>query len=395
MKTTFTPTNPKDRIEQIDILRGFALFGVLLVNVFGYNSSFFDFSGFYSQFTDSLNQTIFSLVVNYGADKFIGLFSILFGIGFSIMYSKQKENENAFLKLYFRRMLTLMGFGIIHIVFFWAGDILLIYALLGMILLLSRKINPQLLLIISVFMYFFPILYIALSVSFSFLPDALNSTSNFSSSLVKDIYSVGSFYEVFKLRLEEYFAFRYINLFYYVPKIISLFIFGYLFQSQNILTKINFSKSKYFILGIIFLIVGILLNTYTLNIVNSIVNTDTNPYYTTLYMGIFEITNVFLIFSYLLIILILSKTFILKTLLQPLKYVGRMSLTNYLTYSVVFTTIMYSYGFGMFGSFTPFELIIIAVIVFMVQIILCKMYLKRFRYGPLEFIWRKFTYLAL
>lgn len=394
MKSVNSPTTPKNRIVQLDILRGFALFGVLLVNVFGYNSSFFDFSGFYSRFSDSLNSTVFSLVVNYGADKFIGLFSLLFGIGFALMYNKNKADEKSFVRLYFRRMLLLMGFGIIHIVFFWAGDILFIYSMLGIILLLSRKLNPRLLLIISIFMYFFPIFYFALSVSFSFLPNALSSTSNISSSLVKEIYSAGSFSEVFKLRLEEFFAFRYINLFYYVPKIISLFIFGYLFQGHNFLTKINISKSKYFVLGIIFLIIGILLNTFTLNIVDSIANAETNPYYTTLYMGIFEITNVFLILSYLLIILVLSKTFLFNTILLPLKYVGRMSLTNYLTYSVVFTTIMYSYGFGEFGSFTPIQLLIIAIIVFIVQIILCKIYLKHFKYGPLEFIWRKFTYLA-
>jgi len=121
---SFRPTDPEDRILQIDILRGFALFGVLLVNVFGYNSSFFDFSGFYKTFNDPLNTQVFNLVIGYGADKFIFLFSFLFGIGFSIMHLKYQSDEKHFFSLYLRRMLALMLFGAVHIVFFWAGDIL-------------------------------------------------------------------------------------------------------------------------------------------------------------------------------------------------------------------------------------------------------------------------------
>ncbi|OQX81188.1 MAG: hypothetical protein B6D64_02280 [Bacteroidetes bacterium 4484_276] len=78
IKPIFGPTNPTERITQIDILRGFALFGVLLVNVFGYNSSFFDFSGFYKTFADPLNSTVFNLIIGFGADKFIFIFECVF-----------------------------------------------------------------------------------------------------------------------------------------------------------------------------------------------------------------------------------------------------------------------------------------------------------------------------
>jgi uncharacterized protein len=106
MNVIFRPASPKDRISQIDILRGFALFGILLVNVFGYNSSFFDFSGFYKTFEDPLNSTVFDLVIGFGADKFIFLFSFLFGMGFSIMYLKYCADERGFFRLYLRRLLV-------------------------------------------------------------------------------------------------------------------------------------------------------------------------------------------------------------------------------------------------------------------------------------------------
>ena len=392
MKSSYTPINPNDRIEQIDILRGFALFGVLLVNALGYNSSFFDFGGFYSTFTDPLNSSVYSIITNYGADKFIGLFSFLFGVSFSIMYLKNRNSEIQFSNFYLRRLLILMIFGIIHIVFFWAGDILFTYSLVGIILLLSRKLPSKLLFYTSVFMYFFPIIYIALCVSYPFLPDALSSTSNITMPEVKEIYSNGSYLEVLKLRWNEYFSFRYINLIYYVPKIFSLFLLGYLFYKHKFLEKINTSKTKYFIIAVILLFLGIGLNTYTSDIANSIVNMDTNPYSTTVYMMIFEITNVVLILSYSLVILILSKISGFNYILNPLKYIGRMSLTNYLLYSIIFTTIMYSYGFGKFGSFEPWQLLIFSLLFFAIQIMLCKIWLQHFRFGPFEWIWRKLTY---
>lgn len=394
MKPVFRATNPNERIEQIDILRGFALFGVFFVNAFGFNSSFFDFGGFYSGFHDSLNSSVFNFMTSYAADKFIGLFSFLFGVGFSIMYLKYKADEKHFFNLYSRRLLILMGFGIIHIMFFWAGDILFAYSLIGFILLFLRKLPSKILFTLSILMYFFPIAYIALSVSYSFLPDALSATSNIKMPEVIDIYSNGTYLEILKLRLSEYFAFRNINLIYYAPKIFSLFLFGYLFYKHKFFDKINNSKSKYFVLSIILLLSGIAFNTYTSDIVNSIANIK-NPYYTTVYMMVFEITNVLLILSYTLMVLILSQVLFFKNILNPLKYIGRMSLTNYLLYSIVFTTLMYSYGFGKFGSFEPWQLAILATLFFAILTVLCEIWLKRYRFGPFEWVWRKLTYLRM
>ncbi|PID95175.1 MAG: hypothetical protein CSA95_01080 [Bacteroidetes bacterium] len=392
MKNSFSATNPNERIEQIDILRGFALLGVLLVNALGYNASFFDFGGFYSTFTDPLNSSVYHFITNYGADKFIGLFSFLFGVSFSIMYLKNRYSETEFATFYVRRLLVLMIFGIIHITFFWAGDILFTYSLMGIILLSSRKLPSRLLLFMSIFTYFLPIIYIALNVSFPSLPDALSSTSSITMPEVLDTYANGAYIDVFKLRLHEYFSFRYINLIYYVPKIISLFLFGYLFHKHQFFEKIKQSKNRYLILSIILLFVGIVLNTYTLEIAGRLVNMETSPYATAIYMLIFEVTNVVLILSYILIILTLTKNKFFRYMLNPLKYIGRMTLTNYLMYSIIFTTIMYAYGFGQFGSFEPWQLLIFSILFFIVQIAVCKTWLQHFRFGPFEWLWRRFTY---
>jgi len=390
--TPFLPTDPKNRIEQIDILRGFALFGVLLVNVFGYNSSFFDFNGFYQQFHDPLNSTIFSLIIGYAADKFIFIFSFLFGIGFAIMYLKYQSDENSFVRLYSCRLMALMFFGIIHIIFFWAGDILFSYSLMGFLLLSLRKLPSNTILFASIFLYLFPIVYIAFESIYSFLPSALNSVTEIKTPEVIDIYSSGTYIEILKLRIHEYFAFRNINLIYYAPKILSSFLIGFLFYKHHFLQKINSSQNKYSIIFLILFSLGILLTIFTDSIVDVLAKSENNPFYIAIYMAIFEFSNLLLGFSYILLILILSKAMYFKILLHPLKYIGRTALSNYLLQSIIFTTIMYSYGFGQFGSLQPWQLIILAIVLYFLQIIISKYWLKHHRFGPMEWIWRKLTY---
>ncbi len=387
-----SPTRPKDRIVELDILRGFALFGVLLVNVFGYNASFFNFSGFYAQFGDPLNSQVFSLIVNYAADKFIGLFSLLFGIGFFLQYQKFAGREKTFFRFYLRRLGILLVFGLAHILFFWAGDILLSYSLMGILLLLSRKMPSGLLLPFAFFLYFLPVLYLAFRVHLSFLPDSLSSTADIALPQVKQIYASSAISRIFALRVEEYLAFRYINLLYYAPKIIAFFLFGFLFGKFDVLSKIKNAMKFSLSAGILLLSCGILMNTFTSDIVGIFSGQPDNPYATAIYMGVYEITNLMLLGSYILLFMSALGSKAGLNILGALKYPGRLSLTNYILYSVLFTSLMYSYGFGKFMSFSPFELVLIAVFTFIALLFLCKLYLKYFRFGPLEWLWRKLTY---
>jgi uncharacterized protein len=391
-KVIFRPTTPENRIAQIDILRGFALFGVLLVNVFGYNASFFDFGGFYKTFETPPDSTIFHLIVGFAADKFIFIFSFLFGISFSIMYSKYRSDENSFFRFYLRRLAVLMLIGIVHIVFFWAGDILFSYGLLGVLLLISRKMRPGLLLFFSIFWYFFPIIYLALEVVFPFLPDALSSVTTIKMPEVIKIYSGGTYFEILQLRMHEYLAFRNINLIYYAPKILSLFLLGHLFYRHRFLNKINRLRKKYFSICFMLLTAGILLTIYMDKVVNILTGEAGNPWATAVYMGVYEISNIFLGFGYMLTVLLLSQALFFRNILNPLQHIGRTALSNYLMQSVIFTTLMYGYGFGFFGSFTPRQLVVMAVVVFILQMWASRLWLQKHRFGPMEFLWRKLSY---
>jgi uncharacterized protein len=285
-----------------------------------------------------------------------------------------------------------MLFGMIHIVFFWAGDILLSYGLLGILLLLSRKMRPGILLFFSIFWYFFPIVYLAMEVVFPTLPDALSAVTTIKMPEVVGIYSHGTWFEILKLRLQEYFAFRNINLIYYAPKVLSLFLLGHLFYRFRFLDRISRMRKKYFLICLIFMAAGILLTIYTDNVVNMLTGEGENAFATAVYMGVYEISNIFLGLGYILTVLLLSQTRFFGKILSPLKYIGRTALTNYLMQSVIFTTLMYGYGFGLFGSFHSRQLIASAIIVFLLQVFISRLWLQKYKFGPMELLWRKLTY---
>jgi len=207
-----------------------------------------------------------------------------------------------------------------------------------------------------------------------------------------DVYSGGLYLEIMSLRLHEFFAFRNINLIYYAPKVLALFIAGSLFYKHDFLSKINSSVRKSFVWFLVLIITGVSLNIFTDSIVEGLSGSGENPFATAIYMLVFELANIFLGFSYILLVLILTQLQHFDTILQPLKYVGRTALSNYLIQSVIFTTLMYSYGFAKFGSFQPWQLVIMAVVVFVLQLVISRAYLQRFRFGPMEWLWRKLTY---
>ncbi len=238
-------------------------------------------------------------------------------------------------------------------------------------------------------------MYLAMENIFPFLPDALSSVTNMKMPEVITIYSTGSYMDILKLRLHEYAAFRYINLIYYAPKVLSLFFLGYLFYKNKFLEKINNRRTLFLILAILFLIIGIIINTFTNNLVIFFASSWKNPYSTAIYMGIYEVANIFLGFAYMLIIITLSRVKFFALLLQPLKYIGRTALSNYLTQTIIFTTIMYGYGFGKFASYQPYQLILFAVGLFIMQIIISAVWLKYHSFGPVEWIWRKWMYLNM
>ena len=383
-------TKPQNRIISLDILRGVALFGIAIVNILGFNASFFDFGGFYRTLPDIQQLDFYTLLIGLSADKFIFLFSFLFGYGIWIQYHKFAQSQQSFPLFFTRRMLVLALFGIAHVLFLWAGDILIPYAIAGMVLLALRKLPDSLLFLFGIFMYFFVVFWLMVSVWIP-LPDGLSSGCPDCLQQALDVYANGNYVQIFQLRIIEYIVFLPVNLIYYLPKVIGITIFGYLASKKKLHAEMANHLWRWAIITLVIsgLAVGVYL--YYENLIATLFSNE-NPFTMAGYMMGYEIMNLFVAFSYLLIILMLSGFTWTRTILMPFSYPGRMSLTNYLLQSLFFGFLFYGWGLGFFGWQKPTQIELFALFIFIVEIIVSYFWLKESTQGPLESLWRKLSY---
>jgi len=141
------PVQPTERIQTIDILRGLAIFGILLVNMEMFNQSMLNMIAQLKTPATLLDQLARWFVAFFGEGKFYSTFSFLFGMGMAIQFGRAQERGARFGRFWLRRMAVLLGFGLIHAYLIWPGDILILYSVLGAGLLLWRHARPRTLLI--------------------------------------------------------------------------------------------------------------------------------------------------------------------------------------------------------------------------------------------------------
>jgi len=386
MEDVIKPVKIKERICSIDILRGFALFGILLVNILGFNASFFNFGGFYTHLPDPFQAKFYAVYISLTADKFIFLFAFLFGYGIYLQYNKFEDKPKKFTGFFSRRMLVLSGVGILHIVFLWAGDILFCYSIAGFLMLFFLKLPTKWLVLLAVFFYFFIGIWLTAGVWLP-LPEAMSSTCTECLEKAKIIYANGNYFECLILRLQEYFSFRYINAFYYLPKIIGIIIFGFIAGKYKFHENVRSNRLKW---SVFLLIISTLAALFYFNY-EKIVDFK-SPFANAVYMTAYEFTNVFLASSYLLFILLISSYPAMAKLLKPMAVMGQMSLSNYIMQSIILSFIFYGWGYGMFAQTNLTSLVFMAICVYFFQMILNFVWFKFYTQGPLEKLWRNIAY---
>ena len=140
-KAPLTPTDPQSRILSVDAVRGFALFGVLLVNMY-------NFGAYAPEWTGTVDRAFSTLMHSAFETKSWRLFSLLFGFGFALQLARVRSEAAGSLRFYFRRLLALFVFGMAHALLY-DGDILMEYAMLGLILTLFRNLDLRILLLLA------------------------------------------------------------------------------------------------------------------------------------------------------------------------------------------------------------------------------------------------------
>jgi uncharacterized protein len=369
------PINPSDRIRSIDALRGVALLGVLAINlVTEFRVSIFE------QFLPGARpasalarvvETVLMLAVDM---KAFALFSLLFGVGLAIQFEHLAANPHRPLLL-LRRLLVLLTFGLIHLCLIWNGDILTEYALAGLIV-LPFLFGPRWLLAAGAATFLG--LYLAMQVWSP--PGLFPSLASLQRDVqeANDVYATGGFGEVLAFRLREIPLILPLHV-YVFPRTMGLFLLGALAWRSGVLRKPNQALLFAMAVGCI----GLGATLVLLGMDRSMV-------------GLAALAapagTLLLALGYGALIIGLANLSSGNIVLGWAVPLGRMAFTNYLAQSVIFGWIFYGYGLGLFGRLGAAEALAIGLAVYLAQIIFSAWWLDRYRYGPLEWLWRTLMY---
>jgi len=386
------PTEPKQRIASVDIVRGFALFGVLLVNMFNFGATF-------PVWTNTSDEVALSVMQIFFEYKSFRLFSFLFGFGIALQMAKSKATGKTNYLFYIRRMLILFVIGVVNCLFY-DGDVLMLYAEFGIVLLVFRKIPSRLLLLgWLVFNLHYPI---ERAINYKPQdPSEIKTTEERiqqSKNLIEELqqthtYSVGSVGDVMAFNakaippnpLENSSFFGMCLLGFYVAR-------KRYFQEAG---KHRLFIKKVFIWG---LILGLLAMAISQFLKFSVGYSSERASFATLPQQLLgDLCMVFgstlLSLGYASGLMLLSQSERFLRYIKPLSAVGRFALTTYLFQTLMFSTLFYGYGFDQGLLLGPFTVTMYAILFFIIQIVVCNWWARYFRFGPVEWLWRSASYM--
>ncbi|WP_420572735.1 DUF418 domain-containing protein [Kordia sp.] len=389
------PTKAKKRIDLLDIYRGFAILGIFVVNIVIMNSTFLNQDEFAKQWTSNIDQITEKVLQLFFYTKFFPIFSLLFGLGISMQVLKMFDENKLSFSFFTRRMLILFVFGVLHIVFIWSGDVLNLYAIIGLFTTFMIKRSNRLILALSALFLFSPfydqILEFVFS-QFNFKPELY--LNDYTGEIVNQTIRNGSYLQGVKLRLLEYLSNIPMLFGFLAPIAISMFLLGLYLGKNKIYKSLDsfIDRIKKPILAI-----AIITNLYRILFLFVLVENEIFKIesYREILIKIMVLSDVAMGLFYLWAIGWLYYKTKWNKILLPLKYVGRMALTNYIMQSFIGLILFSSIGFKLYETLSPSKTFLTAILVFVFQIIFSKIWLKYFRFGPLEWIWRCLTYRKL
>jgi uncharacterized protein len=400
----FGPVRLAERIEILDILRGWALFGVFLCNMRWF-SGYSDDADLWTNAVDKLAV----LLVDYAADdKFYSLFSFLFGLGFALQIVRAQARNAPFVRVYARRLLVLFLIGLAHVCMFGWGDALHIYAALGFALLLLRRAPNRVVLTLAVlFLLVVPALYFSAEAASPLRPEdpetavadlreAVRWNSEAWAREEADVWhatraTVGEFaahrvHTWLPSGIAEnaqpftYFA-------WYSP-ILGFFFLGLYVGRRRILD--DATTHRKFVRRTMWwgLAIGLpgTLAGLTLRLVGGPVAHPLLVYL------VYFIAAPALTFFYAALIVLLWQHDRFRQIVAPLAWAGRTALSGYVGQSVVALLIFSGFGLGWYGRAPPTFVVTLTVLLFLGQLLLSNLWLRRLRFGPLEWLWRSLTY---
>jgi uncharacterized protein len=388
------PVSLSERIVFIDVLRGMALFGILAANMrafFAPLDSYMETGVLFHSRADVVVQAFIEALIQ---GKFISIFSFLFGMGFAIQMSRAEARGARFMGFYPRRLLALALFGLIHGIFIWAGDVLLTYALSGAILLFFRNRQQKTLLWWAGSLFALPIVAssVFLAIYFSrfrqpwMVPKPPDMAKLYG---IINIYAHGTVRQILAQNWLEWKQALPGELFAIYAS--ALFLLGMWVWRAGIVQRLDEYKPVLKRVCSWCIPVGLAMSVYVA-IVQAVLPPGTVSLWGW-FAGVLWLPGSHILSAgYVsgLALLYLREDW--RRFLLPFAAVGRMALTDYLMQSVLCTLFFYHYTTGLYGRIGPAIGLIPTFLLYGAQVVFSNWWLQRYRFGPMEWLWRGMTY---
>lgn len=395
------PVMDQERIVTLDVLRGIALLGVVIANVWlWFSGIIFRFPGYRDELLRvSLDSIVFAAIAILVSGKAISTFSFLFGHGFAIQMLRADARGRSIVPTYMRRLTVLLVIGLVHMTLLWYGDILTAYALLGFILILFRKWKDRTLLIwVAILMIAVPVLLGAVPMVLSAFginippPDLAKIAARHAATL--SVFQSSDYEAIVRENLTQAAKFFLGKKAVFLLYILGLFILGLYAGRRRMFENVAAHRilfRRLIVWGIpIGLVSGIALSVLQMIFAPSVI--VSKPWLALVFTIISVLSMAPLAAGYVSAVTLLLQQPKWAERLSVFAPVGRMALTNYLMQTIVLVLIFNGYGGGLIGRIGPTAGLLIALALFGVQMMWSVAWLSHFRFGPMEWVWRTLTY---
>ena len=394
------PITGGERILSLDVLRGFAVLGILVMNI----QAFAMIGAAYMNPTaygdlEGANRSVWYFSHLLADQKFWTIFSMLFGAGILVMTSRREAAGRGSAGVHYRRMGWLLLFGLLHAHLLWYGDILYFYALCGMVAYPLRKLPPWLLVLLGLGSICVTVVMTLLFgwalTAGHFPPESVAPHWAPTPELVEKELAAyrGGWLEQMRMRVPTALFFETFLLVFFVGwRTGGIVLIGMALHKLWVFSAAR-SRGFYTALVAIGALVGIPVIMYG---VRRNVEAGWDVMYSFYFGGLYNFwASLLVALGWVGLIMLVCKTAVLQPLARLLAAVGRMALTNYLMQTIICTTIFYGHGFGKFGYLERTEQLLVVLAVWAVQLAISPLWLRYFRFGPFEWLWRSLTYLKL
>ncbi len=396
-----TPLNSSGRIASLDILRGVAVLGILIMNIqsFSMISAAYMNPAAWGDLT-GMNKWVWIITHVFASEKFMSIFSILFGAGVILFTSRAQEKNNHPGRLHYIRMFWLLIFGMMHAYLIWYGDILVAYSLCGMLVFLFRNKKVKTLLIVGSVFFIIPELFTFFAgATIQYWPSEaidqnMESWKPALDSINKETtIRLGGWLKQMEFRVEQsIFMQTFVFLWFLFWRIMSMMLLGMALFKSGILQA---GKSKYFylIMAVTGIVTGYFLSGWG---VFQNFKAGWDMAYSRFFGSMFNyFGSLFSALGYIGIVMLIAKSNSYNRFKLLMSSVGKMAFTNYILMSFFGMFLFYGNGLGLFSQVERAQQLIFVAIIWIVLMAFSSWWLKHFRFGPLEWLWRSLTYRKL